>query len=165
LTLLDEHGQVRAELKLRSEDPTQFAEAISISAGSEVTETTSPGGPEGAKFTVTFTWDGLIITSFFSPDECADACRGTFLSATSPRIGTLPIRTVSGITVGDTVTAARARGAHSTSDHPLASDPEDPALFDSTTEATAVVLLSVNESSEVVTDIRAGAWYTSFGGL
>lgn len=164
LTLLDEQGRVRPHLNLRGEDPTQFAESISTAAGSEVTETTKPGGPEGAKFTATFTWEGLIITTFFSPDECADACRGTFVSSTSPRIGAVPVRTVSGISVGDTVTEAKARGAHSTSDHPLASDPEDPSLFDSTTEATRVVLLSMDENSAVITDIGAGAWYVSFGG-
>lgn len=143
--------------------PTPFAQAISAAAGSAGIEETKPGGPEGAKFTSTFTWDSLTITTVFSPDECDAGCRGTFLYVTAPRVGTLPIHTASGIVVGQTVDEAKKRGAQPTPDLPLASDPEDPSLINSTTEGTNVVIPDADQG--VIIGIRAGDWYTSLSGL
>lgn len=163
VTLVDESGEVEARLKLKGEDPTPFAEAINTAAGAAGVAATTPGGPEGAKFTSTFTWDTLKISTFFSPDECDAGCRGTFVYVTAPSVGTLPIHTTSGIFVGETVDEAKERGAQPTSVLPLASDPEDPSLINSTTEATRVVILDTDQG--VITHIRAGDWYSSLGGL
>lgn len=163
VTLIDASGEVAARLKLKGEDPTPFAQAVNAAAGSSGVEETKPGGPEGAKFTSTFTWDSLKITTVFSPDECDAGCRGTFLYVTAPRVGTLPIRTASGIVVGQTVDEAKKRGAQPTPELPLASDPEDPSLINSTTEGTPVVIPDVDQG--VITHIRAGDWYRSVGGL
>jgi len=163
ITLIDARGEVAARLKLKGEDPTPFAQAIDNAAGSVGVAATTPGGPEGAKFTSTFTWDSLKISTFFSPDECDAGCRGTFVYVTTPSVGTLPIRTVSGILVGQTVDEARKRGAQPTPDILLASDPEDPSLINSTTQATRIVTLDMDQG--VITHLRAGDWYSSLGGL
>ncbi|MFC7925022.1 hypothetical protein [Microbacterium laevaniformans] len=163
VTLIDASGEVVARLKFKGEDPTPFAQAISAAAGSAGIEETKPGGPEGAKFTSTFTWDSMTITTVFSPDECDAGCRGTFLYVTAPRVGTLPIHTASGIVVGQTVDEAKKRGAQPTPDLPLASDPEDPSLINSTTEGTKVVIPDADQG--VIIGIRAGDWYTSLSGL
>lgn len=163
VTLIDASGDVAARLKFKGEDPTPFVQAINAAAGSAGIEETKPGGPEGAKFTSTFTWDSLEITTVFSPNECDAGCRGTFLYVSAPRVGTLPIRTASGIAVGQTVDEAKKRGAQPTPDLPLASDPEDPSLINSTTEGTHVVIPDVDQG--MITHIRAGDWYTSLSGL
>ena len=48
-------------------------------------------------------------------------------------------------------------------DLPLASDPEEPSLINSTTEGTNVVIPDADQG--VIIGIRAGDWYTSLSGL
>jgi len=170
LTLLDANGDQEATFVFNDEDPAPFVEALSASVSAAPTETTKPGGFEGAQFTTTYEWVGLEMSTFYSPGQCSPDCRGAALVVTAAQLEGIPIRTVSGIRVGDTVAAARERGARPTSDIPLAAEPEDPALFDSTTESTRIVLLDLPDSDHSddntqIIRIRASGWFTTFGNI
>jgi len=170
LTLLDENGDPDAAFVFNGEDPAPFVEALSASVSVAPTENTKPGGFEGAQFTTTYEWVGLEMSTFSSPGQCSPDCRGAVIVVTAANVAGIPIRTASGIRVGDTVTEARALGARPTPEIPLAADPEDPSLFDSTTESTRVVLLDLPDSDSSddntqIIRIRASGWFTTFGNI
>lgn len=161
IALLDSDGSVIEELSLQAEDPATFAAAVGAAVGTPAVEELVEGGPEGAAMTASYSWVGLKITSYFSPGECGGTdCRGTFVSLTSPNSGGLTLRTVSGISVGDTVESTMSLGARSTREIPLAAEPEDPELFDSETESTRIVILDVSVDESVIDTIRAGGMHT-----
>jgi len=170
LTLLDEHGEKDASFVFNAQDPAPFVSALSTALSAKPTETTTPGGFEGAQFTTTYEWTGLTMSTFYSPGQCNPDCRGAAISIAATQVEGIPIRTVSGIRVGDTVSAARALGARPTPEIPLAAEPEDPALFDSTTEPTRVMLLDLpdrdgSDDNAQIIGIRASGWFVTFGNI
>ncbi|MCR2816478.1 hypothetical protein [Microbacterium jiangjiandongii] len=164
ITLLDDGGAVEAQLVFAGVDPAPYVSALSATLGVEPTETTSPGGAQGARFTTDYAWPGLLITTGFT-EECLPECRHVTIVVEVPDLAGVPIRTVSGIGVGDTVDTARALGARPTPEIPLAAEPADPALFDSTAEPTRIVILDLDEDATTVAGLRANAWYYTFGNL
>lgn len=164
LTLVDEHGESAAGLDFRSQDPASFAAALSEAAGVNAVETTAPGGPEGAEFTTEYEWDGLLISRYYS-NECLPECQVTYLSVDGSHVAGIPIRTASGISVGDTLDEAQALGAQQTPNLVWAAEPEDPALIDSESDPTRIVVLHVDEAGAEIASILAGGWIFSYGGI
>lgn len=164
VTLLDDSGAPQATLTFSGDDPASYVTALSASLEMEPTETTSPNGAEGAQFTTTYEWPGLLISTGFT-EECLPACRHVTIVVSVPELAGVPIRTVSGISVGDSVDEARALGAQPTPEITLAAEPEDPALFGSTSEATRIVILDLDEDETTIAGLRANPWFYTFGNL
>lgn len=165
LLLLDDSGAPTAEFSFEAEDPRTFVDELSVSLGTDPEESTTPGGFEGAEFTTDYEWDGLVITTYYSPTQCDPECRGSFAMVTTPVLSGIPIRTVSGISVGDSVEAAQSKGAQATPEIPLASDPEDPALFGSSVESTRIVILDLDSLATTIVSLRASGWFSTFGNI
>jgi hypothetical protein len=160
MSILDSDGATRSTVAFSAEDPADFAAALGEAFGAAAVESTVPGGAEGAEFTTTFTWDGVKITSGYSPGQCDGTdCRGTFIDVTISDLRGIALRTVSGIAVGDSVADATERGARPTTQLALAAEPEDPALLESATESTRVVRLDLNADGSAVSRILAGFWF------
>lgn len=164
VTLLDDSGAPQATLTFSGDDPASYVTALSASLEMEPTETTSPHGAHGARFTTMYEWPGLLISTGFT-EECLPECRYVTIVVSVPELAGVPIRTVSGISVGDSVDEARALGAQPTPEIPLAAEPETPALFGSTSESTRIVILDLDEDETTIVGLRATAWYVTFGNL
>lgn len=165
MMLLDEGGVAEAQFEFADDDPAPFVAAVIASLGVAPEESTVPGGFEGAEFTTTYDWDGLQIITAFSPEQCDPECRGTAVVITAPALAEVPIRTASGIRVGDSVAHAESLGARATSEVPLVAEPVDPALLDSDQEATGVVLLDLDDAATGIVRMRASSWFKSFGNI
>jgi hypothetical protein len=167
MSLIDSGGRIRSQVAFNGEDPAAFAADLGEAFGVSAEGITTPGGAEGAEFTTTYTWDSLTISSGFSPGQQCDArdCRGTFVYFTVAEFNGISLGTASGIQVGDSVLAARELGARPTPEIPLAAEPEDPSLFESSTDTTRVVLLDLNADETLIDRIRAGAWFYTHGNI
>ncbi|KRB39027.1 hypothetical protein ASD93_03625 [Microbacterium sp. Root180] len=163
LILVDEQGDTAALLDFHSADPAAFAEALSAAAGVDAVETTTPGGFEGAEFTTEYEWDGLLISRSYS-DECLPQCQSVYLSVDGSHVAGIPIRTASGISVGDSLAEAQALGAQQTPNG-WAAEPEDPALIDSESNPTRIVVLNLDEADAAIASLLASGWFLSYGGI
>lgn len=166
MAIVDSDGETIAESAFSVEDPAAFAAALGDAFGAPAQAATLPGGAEGAEFTTTYTWDGITISSGYSPGQCDGTdCRGTYIHFTEPIFAGIALRTASGITVGDSVVTATELGARPTPEIPLAAEPEDPSLFDSTTEVTRVVILDLSDDESTIVGVRASGWFSTFGNI
>ncbi|WP_458040229.1 MULTISPECIES: hypothetical protein [Bacteria] len=166
--MLDSDGTIRSSVAFSGEDPAAFAAALGESFGVAAAESTTAGGFEGAEFTTEYAWDGLVISSGFSPGQTCGTridCRGTFVYFTVPSINDISLGTAGGIHVGDSVVAAMDLGARPTSEIPLAAEPEDPSVFESQAEATRIVLLDLDDEGASIVRIRASGWFQTFGNI
>lgn len=164
LWLVDEHGETEARLSFHGEDPASFVDALGAAAGVDAVESTSPGGFEGAEFTTEHEWDGLRLSSPYST-ACLPECLSVVLVVDGSHVAGIPIRTASGISVGDTIEEAQALGAKQTPGLLWAAEPEDPARIDSTTDPTGVVVLDLDEAGGEIVSFRAAPWFVSYGGI
>ena len=167
MSLLDSDGRIQSTVSFSGEDPAAFVAALGEAFGEPAVEETTPGGAEGAEFTTTYRWDAVQMSSGFSPgQECAAKdCRGTFVYFTAPDFNGISLGTAGGIKVGDSVGTATELGARPTAEIPLAAEPEDPSVFESTTETTRIVLLDLNADETSIEGIRAGAWFYTHGNI
>lgn len=166
MSLIDSGGRIRSSVSFSDEDPAAFAAALGEAFGVAATETTTSGGFEGAEFTTDYEWETLTISSGFSPGQCdGQDCRGTFVYFTSADINGISLGTAGGIKVGDSVDAAIELGARPTSEVDLAAEPEDPSVFESTTDATRIVLLDLNADETSIERIRASGWFYTHGNI
>lgn len=167
MSLLDSGGRIRSTVSFSGEDPAAFVAALGEAFGEPAVEETMPGGAEGAEFTTTFLWDAIQMSSGFSPGQQCNGhdCRSTFVYFTVPDFNGISLGTAGGIKVGDSVRTAMELGARPTTEIPLAAEPEDPSLFESTTEATRIVLLDLNADETSIEGIRAGAWFYTHGNI
>ena len=167
MSLVDSDGETLARVSFDREDPAPFAAALGEAFGVAAEETTEAGGAQGAEFTTTWVWDGVEISTGYSPGPQCDGgeCRGTIIVLDAADFAGVALRTTSGIRVGDSVAAAEERGARPTAEVELAAEPEDPDLFESTTEATRIVLLDLDADGSAISRIRASAYFVTFGNI
>lgn len=167
MSLLDSDGRVQSTVAFSGEDPTAFVAALGEALGESPEENTTPGGAEGAEFTTTYRWESMQMSSGFSPGQQCNGhdCRSTFVYFSAAELNGVTLGTAAGIQVGDSVDAARELGARPTIEIPLAAEPEDPSVFESSTDATRVVILDLTPDATSIEGIRAGAWFYTHGNL